>query len=56
MDNDNIQKNYKYMHDDYKIKSLRIMLPKTSTYINIYDGETKWMYFIIDDNELLKKI
>ena len=31
------------------------MLPKTSAYVNSYDRQTKWMYFLIEDNELLKK-
>ena len=39
------KKNYKYfigsLDDDYKIKPLHIILPKTSSYIKSYDGETK---------------
>ena len=31
------------------------MLPKTSAYIKIYDGQTKWMYFLIEDDESLKE-
>ena len=31
------------------------MLPKTSAYAKNYDGETKWMYFLIEDDDLLKK-
>ena len=31
------------------------MLPKTSAYVNNYDGQTKWMYFLIEDNDLLEK-
>ena len=30
------------------------MLPKTSTYVKIYDGQTKCMYFLTEDDELLK--
>ena len=45
-----------YMDDDYKIKPISIILPKTSTYIKSYDDKTKWMYFLIGDDELLKKI
>ena len=69
MDNDNIlisdkissgEKNYNYfmgyMGDDYKIKALRIMLPKPSAYVKCYDAETKWMHFLIEDDELFKKI
>ena len=31
------------------------MLPKTSPYVKIYDGQTKWMYFLIEDDDLLEK-
>ena len=31
------------------------MLPKTSADVKIYDGQTKWMYFLIEDDELLEK-
>ena len=31
------------------------MLPKTSTYVKPYDGQTKWMYFLIEDGDLLEK-
>ena len=31
------------------------MLPKTSTYVKSYDGQTKWMYFFIEDDDILKK-
>ena len=44
-----------YKGDDYKIKPSRIMLPKTSAYIRSYGGETKWMNFLIKDDNLLKK-
>ena len=27
----------------------------TSTYVKSYDGQTKWMYFLIEDNDLLGK-
>ena len=43
-----------YMDDD-KIKSVCITLSKMSTYAKSDDGETKWMYFLIEDNKLLKK-
>ena len=52
------KKNYKYFigykDDDYKIELLRIMLPKASTYVKSYDGETKWINFFIKDDNLLK--
>ena len=31
------------------------MLPKASTYLKGYDGQTKWMYFSIVDDDLLEK-
>ena len=31
------------------------MLPKSSVYVKDYDGKTKWMYFLIKDDNLLKK-
>ena len=39
------EKNYKYfigyLYDDYKMNSLHIMFPKTSTYVKSYNGQTK---------------
>ena len=53
------EKNYKYfigyLYNDDKVKPLDIMLPKTSAYVKSYDGQTKWMYFLIEDHELLEK-
>ena len=31
------------------------MLPKTSTHVKSYDGQTKQIYFLIEDDELLEK-
>ena len=31
------------------------MFPKTSEYVNSYDGQSKWMYFLIEDDDLLEK-
>ena len=31
------------------------MLPKTRSYVKSYDGQTKWMYFLIEGNDLLEK-
>ena len=31
------------------------MLLETTTYIGSCDGQTKWMYFLIEDNDLLEK-
>ena len=53
------EKNYRYfivyLYNDNKVKPLHLMLPKTSAYIKIYDGQTKWMYFLIEDGESLKE-
>ena len=52
-------KNYQYFIGYFyyakKVKSLLIMLPKTSTYVKMYDGQTKRMYFLIEDDDLLEK-
>ena len=52
-------KNYKffvgYIDDAYKIKPFSVILAKTRGYVKRYDDETKWMYFLIEDEELLKK-
>ena len=51
------EKNYKYFinyMDDYKIKPLRIILLKMSAYGKSCDGETKQIYFSIEDNVLSK--
>ena len=31
------------------------MLPKKSTYVKRYDGQTKWMYYLIEDDDSLEK-
>ena len=53
------EKNYKYLigylYNDHEIKSLHITLPKTTAYMKSYDGQTKWMYFLIEDDDLLQK-
>ena len=53
------EKNYKYLigylYNNHKVKPLHIMLPKTSAYVKSYDGQTKWMYFLIADDDLLEK-
>ena len=32
-----------YSYDNYKVKELHIVLRKTSIYVNISNGQTKWM-------------
>ena len=53
------EKNYRsfngYLHNGNKVKSLNIMLPKRSAYVKSYDGQAKWMYFLIEDDDLLEK-
>ena len=53
------EKNYKcfidYVYNDYKVNPLHKTLPKTSSYVKSYDGKTKWMYFLIEDDDLLEK-
>ena len=43
------------MYDDYKVKPLCLTLPQTSAYVKSYVGQTKWMYVLIEDDDLLKK-
>ena len=31
------------------------MLPETSAYAKSYDGQTEWMYFLFEDDDLLEK-
>ena len=31
------------------------MLPKTNAYVKSYDGQNKWMYFLLEDDGLLEK-
>ena len=51
------EKSYKYficyLYNDDKGKPLNIMLPKRSTYVKSYDGQIKWMYFLIENDNLL---
>ena len=53
------KKNYKYfigyLYHDNKVKSLHIMPPKTRTSVKRHNGQTKSMYFFIEDDDLLEK-
>ena len=31
------------------------MFPEKGAYVKIYDGKTKWMYFLIEDDQLLQR-
>ena len=44
------------MNNDHKVKPLHITVMKASAYVKSYDGQTKWMYFLIEDYDLLEKI
>ena len=41
-----------YLYNDDRIEPLHIMVPKTSTYVKNDVGQTKWMYFLIEDDDL----
>ena len=43
------------MYNDHKINPLHITLPKRSAYVKSYDERTRWMYFLIEDDEFLEK-
>ena len=43
------------MYNDHKVNPSHVMLPKTSAYVKGYDGQTKWMYFLIEDDGSLEK-
>ena len=44
-----------YLYDNHKVKPLHLMLPKASAYVKSYDGQTKLMYFLIENDDLLGK-
>ena len=52
------EKNYKYfidyLYNHHKVKPLHIMLPETSAYVKSYDGQTKSLNFLIEDDDLEK--
>ena len=53
------KRNYKYfigyLHNNYKVTPLHRMLPKTRAYVKRYSGQTKLLYFLIRDDDLLEK-
>ena len=53
------EKNCKYLigclNIDDKVRPLHRMIPKRSAYVKSYDGQTKWIYFLIEDDDLLEK-
>ena len=42
------------MYNDNKVKPLHILPPKTRAYVKSYGGQTNWMYFLIEDDDLLE--
>ena len=44
-----------YLYNDNKVKPLHLMLPETGAYVKSYDGQRKWMYILIEDDDLLEK-
>ena len=42
-----------YLFDEYKVKPLDVVLSKTNAYVKGYDGQTKWMGFLIEDDDIL---
>ena len=42
------------VYDD-KVKPLHIILIKSSVYVKSYDEQTEWIYFLIEDDDLLEK-
>ena len=43
------------MYNCHKVKPLHKIFPKINEYIKRYDGKTKWMYFLIEDDDLVEK-
>ena len=43
------------MFNDHKLRTLHIMLPKTNAYVKSYDGQTKCMHLLIENDDLLGK-
>ena len=43
------------MYDNNKSKLLHRMLPKTMAYVKSYDELTNWVYFLLEDYDLLEK-
>ena len=43
------------MYTGHKVNPVHKILPKTSTYVKGFDGQTRWVYFLIEDDDLLEK-
>ena len=44
-----------YLYNENIVKPIQIMLIKTRAYVKSSDGQTKWMYFLTEDDYLLEK-
>ena len=44
-----------YLYNDNKVKPLHVMLPKTSAFVKSYDGQTKWMYLLIENDYTIQE-
>ena len=44
-----------YLYNDHKVKPLHIMIPTTSAYVKGSVGQTKWIYLLIEDDNLVEK-
>ena len=44
-----------YLYNYNKVELLHIMVTEKSGHVKSYDGQTKWMYFLIEDDDLLEK-
>ena len=36
-----------------KVRPLHIILPRTRAYVKRYDRQIKWMYFLIEDGDII---
>ena len=54
-----IKKKYKYffvyLYGGSNVSPLDVILPRTSAHVKSYDGQTKWIYFLIEDGDLLEQ-
>ena len=44
-----------YLYNDNKVNLLHVMLPKTSAFVNSYDGQTKWIYLLIENDYTVRE-
>ena len=40
------------MYSGNKVKLLHVMVSKTNAYVKSIDGETKWVYSLIEDDDV----